>query len=351
MALPHAYLALVDADGQLVDLLSAAPAGDTGQVAVPVRVISQLGAGTGGGGVSQQGARDATAQPWYVGADVADSAVDAGNPVKVGGVVRAAPRAGLAVGDRAELLLTGSGLLGVALIDNASGNTVQIGSDGRAATKIVSTDSFDAANVVNVNPGPTEWGLVVRNIPGGTQTVSGLVDVSDRAARAVGAVSPAAGSLWDVSDRAARLLGVVSDKSAASSAPIGSVSLGNSTGKTLRSVAGSLTTTAVTADQVIATYTVTAGTTFYLAAVAWVVRLTTLSATASVLGTISLEMPSGTKRITLTKTNPTTSFIVPDVLPFSEPLPLAAASVIRCVCTPAATTSMLWNASIVGYEK
>jgi hypothetical protein len=37
-------------DGKLPSLMSAAPGSDTGQSAIPVRVISQLGAGTGGGG-------------------------------------------------------------------------------------------------------------------------------------------------------------------------------------------------------------------------------------------------------------------------------------------------------------
>lgn len=40
-------------------------------------------------------------------------------------------------------------------------------------------------------------------------TAADIVDVSDRAARLLGTVSPVAASTWDVSDRAARLLGVV----------------------------------------------------------------------------------------------------------------------------------------------
>lgn len=41
-------------------------------------------------------------------------------------------------------------------------------------------------------------------------TAADIVDVSDRAGRLLGTVSPVAGSIWDVSDRAARLLGTVS---------------------------------------------------------------------------------------------------------------------------------------------
>lgn len=41
------------------------------------------------------------------------------------------------------------------------------------------------------------------------------VDVTDRAARALGLVGPAAGSVWDVSDRAGRALGIVASITAA----------------------------------------------------------------------------------------------------------------------------------------
>lgn len=45
--------AIQDSSGsRTLDFLDSAPASDTGQVALPVRVISQLGAGTGGGGAN-----------------------------------------------------------------------------------------------------------------------------------------------------------------------------------------------------------------------------------------------------------------------------------------------------------
>lgn len=132
---------------------------------------------------------------------------------------------------------------------------------------------------------------------------------------------------------------------------IGAVQLGSSTGKTNILKTGSITTTAVTADQVVLTYTVTGGKTFYVEYVCFNVRLTTLSATASILGTESLETPSGTKVYTDTYTNPTTSHIEPNCVYFGEPIAVAAAAVIRCVTTPAATTSMLWLCNFGGYEK
>ena len=111
-----------------------------------------------------------------------------------------------------------------------------------------------------------------------------------------------------------------------------------------------LVTTAVTADQVILTYTVTAGKTFWLEYYAYDTRLTAVSATASILGTISLENPSGTKIFTSTETNPTTSETKMIVITFSEPIPITAGTVIRVVTTPAATTSMTWVANFGGYE-
>ncbi len=149
--------------------------------------------------------------------------------------------------------------------------------------------------------------------------------------------SPLASSVWDVSDRVARLLG--------------SVSLGVSSGKTNIMKTGSLTTTATTADQVVLTYTVTSGKTFYLEYFEIEARITTLSGTASILGTASLENPSGTKGHTSTFTNQTTSEVKRIVIPLAEPIPIAAGTVIRVVCTPAAATSMLWIGNFGGYEK
>lgn len=114
---------------------------------------------------------------------------------------------------------------------------------------------------------------------------------------------------------------------------------------------GTLTTVAITADQVVLTYTVTAGKTFYLTYLVMYGRLTVLSATAAILGAISLESPAATKLITLDDVNPTTSELEFNPVVFSEPIPIAAGTVIRVVVTPAAATSMLWRANFGGYEK
>lgn len=122
-------------------------------------------------------------------------------------------------------------------------------------------------------------------------------------------------------------------------------------GQTTVMKTGTLTTTAVTADQVVLTYTVTAAKTFYLCYLTMYGRLTATSATATILGSISLETPSGTKVITLDDVNPTTSEVEFNPITFGEPIPVAAGVVIRVVVTPAATTSMLWRANFGGYEK
>lgn len=230
----------------------------------------------------------------------------------------------------------------------------------------------------------TSGGLKVEGVAGGV-----AVPVSGTFFQATQPVSLATNTP-DVADRAARLLGHVTVDSAPTTAitaaalplPAGAVastqipaSLGQkamtaslavalasdqgpipttkvaATGQTNVLKTGSLVTTAVTADQVVLTYTVTALKTFYLTHLIMYGRLTVISATASILGVISLETPSGTKAITLDDTNPTTSEVEFHPIVFSEPIPIAAGVVIRVVVTPAAATSRTWRANFGGYEK
>lgn len=134
-----------------------------------------------------------------------------------------------------------------------------------------------------------------------------------------------------------------------SSTPVGSVSLGNATNKTTVMKTGTLVTNAVTANQVIVTYTVTAGQTFYLQYLEFRARLTTFAATATNFGTISLENPSGTKLFTtgLFHAGTADGFS----LQFAEPMRVDAGTVIRLVCTPSTTTSYTWFGNFGGYEK
>jgi hypothetical protein len=128
-----------------------------------------------------------------------------------------------------------------------------------------------------------------------------------------------------------------------------SVSLGTSSGKTVTMKTGSLVTTAATADQVILTYTVTAGKTFYLEYLQVDTRLTTFATTATYFGMASLENPSGTKLITQMQAG--AGIVAKPPISFTEPLPIAAGTVIRVVCTPSSTTSYTWQANFGGYEK
>lgn len=132
----------------------------------------------------------------------------------------------------------------------------------------------------------------------------------------------------------------------------GSVSLGTATGKTAVLKTGQLTTTTITANQTVLTYTVTAGKTFYLEYVSFSGRLTAVSATASILGTAIIQV-AGVTAYTETFVNPTTSDSGSQrvVLMFTEPIPISSATIISVLTTPAATTSMLWTANFGGYEK
>jgi len=129
-------------------------------------------------------------------------------------------------------------------------------------------------------------------------------------------------------------------------------SLGTSLNKTNVLKTGTLVTTAITVDQVVLTYTVTAGKTFYMEYLTLTGTQTTpAGGTSTILGTMSLELPSGTKVISqrfLGGGGISTDHMV---IPFSEPVPVAASTVIRVVVTPAAITSFNWSANFGGYEK
>jgi hypothetical protein len=136
---------------------------------------------------------------------------------------------------------------------------------------------------------------------------------------------------------------------AASNTPTGVVSLGNTLGKTNVLKTGNLASSAVTADQVILTYTVTSGKTFYLEYFDFSARLTTFATTATFFGAASLETPSGTKVYTIDLSGAgATQWIGQDL---SEPIAIAAGTVVRVVCTPSATTAFTWKANFGGYEK
>ena len=139
---------------------------------------------------------------------------------------------------------------------------------------------------------------------------------------------------------------------AVSSQATDGISIGSIVGKTVTMKTGQLTTTAPTANQVVLSYTVTAGVTFYLEYLDLQARLTALSGTASILGTIQILI-AGVPVYTATFVNPTTSAQGSEAvrISLSEPIPISAATVISVVVTPASATSMLWTVNFGGYQK
>lgn len=129
-----------------------------------------------------------------------------------------------------------------------------------------------------------------------------------------------------------------------------SVSLSDTTGKAQALKTAQLTTTAVTANQVVLTYTVTALKTFFMQYFSFSARLTAASATASVLGTIGIRI-GGTLVYTAEFVNPTNGASERERVTLSEPVPIAAGTIVDIVVTPAVATSIKWTGNFGGYEK
>jgi hypothetical protein len=224
------------------------------------------------------------------------------------------------------------------------------------ASQAVTGTFFQATQPVSLASAPTT--PVTGTFWQATQPVSGTVAISNATVAVSGPLTdtqlrasavPVSGPLTDTQIRATALPVSVAVAGAASSSPVGSVSLGNSLGKALAMKTGTLASSAVTADQVVVTYTVTAGKTLYVSYWDIGARLTTFAATATNFGDCSLESPAGTKLVT--EMNAGTGVTLPNAITFPEPIPIAAGAVIRVVCTPAATTAMTWRGNLGGYEK
>ena len=127
--------------------------------------------------------------------------------------------------------------------------------------------------------------------------------------------------------------------------------LGNSDGKTVVMKTGSLVTTAITANQVVLTYTVTAAKTLYLSYLNIHAFLTSAFTTGVAIGEASIESPGGTKLNTFKFIASTVEPLLAHTLTLSEPVPFAAGVVLRIVCTPISTSSMTWTANFGGYER
>lgn len=221
------------------------------------------------------------------------------------------------------------------------------GSDGTNSQNI----SVDTTGKVNINTVASVTGA----LPAGTNLLGkvGIDQTTPGTTNKVsigtdGTVAATQSGTWNIGT-VTTITNPLAVAAAASSSPIGAVSLGNSLGKTNVMKTGTLVTTATTADQVILTYTVTAGKTFYLEYFSSNARLTTFAATATYFGLTSLESPAATKLVSTMIAG--SGLGDRDYLPFTEPIPIAAGTVIRIVTTPSAVTSMTWQGNLGGYEK
>jgi hypothetical protein len=111
-----------------------------------------------------------------------------------------------------------------------------------------------------------------------------------------------------------------------------------------------LASSATTADQVVTSFTVSAGKTFYLSKWDVNARLTTYAATATFFGDCSLEAPSGTKLETQIVTGTGQGIPVPETAITPHPI-ATGGQVVRVVCTPSAATAFTWRGNIIGFER
>lgn len=128
---------------------------------------------------------------------------------------------------------------------------------------------------------------------------------------------------------------------------IGQISLGN-TAKTAKVLTGSLTTTAVTANQVVFTYTVSAGKTLYIESFDLNVHTTAANTTAVAYGAVTLLINGSVVWSGFLEGTGAASTVSTQ---FGEPIPVPAGEVVSWEATPAAVTSWVWNGNVGGYEK
>ena len=115
-------------------------------------------------------------------------------------------------------------------------------------------------------------------------------------------------------------------------------------------VAGTLASSAVTANQVILTYTVPAGKTLWFQFLEANVMLTTFATTATAFGVIGLQV-NGLLRSNFTVVAGPGVLNTPLYLEVQDSIPFQAGDVLTVVCTPSAVTPFTWEANIAGYLK
>ena len=121
-----------------------------------------------------------------------------------------------------------------------------------------------------------------------------------------------------------------------------------------RTISFSLTTTATTADQEIGIYTPATKSHFVVQLIFIEVYLTVLSATAALLGKLSLYVPTYEEYLLkdLQASNTASGAMFGVVLQIPQGwFEKHYRSPIRAICTPATATSIKWIIQIVGYDE
>jgi hypothetical protein len=243
--------------------------------------------------------------------------------------------------------------------------TANIGSSGSLALDATLTGGaqktklVDSAgvNVATIRPGGSaaqagDASLIVALSPNSPVVISQPSAASLNATVTGNVVATQGGGSWLVNPgnvaNTVAWLTTLAAQASASSSPTGVVSLGNSLGKTNVLKTGALASSATTANQVVLTYTVTSGKTFYLEYFDFVARLTTYATTATLFGSISLRI-GGTAVYTTDIFH--AGAMQPIQITLSEPIAVASGTVIDVVCTPSASTAFSWKANFGGYEK
>jgi hypothetical protein len=127
----------------------------------------------------------------------------------------------------------------------------------------------------------------------------------------------------------------------------GSVSLGVNN-KTPIMINGVLTSSTTATEQLVCSYTVPAGMTFYLQYVDMSVLFGAPTLTPTLHGYSLLESPAGTTLYHMYSDNQTMN---PVGREFSEPIPFSSGSVIRITANPYTTTLRYWVGNFGGYIK
>lgn len=128
------------------------------------------------------------------------------------------------------------------------------------------------------------------------------------------------------------------------------VSLGTTIAKSFIG-ANSSVATASTAYAEPLSYTTTTGKTFYITQAVIEGRLNTASATVSLMGTCSLQIPRGTTVAKFSMVNPSHGAAERIIMTPAEPFFATSGQITVLSCTPANATSTNWQGDLTGYEK